>query len=328
MEHEPYNNSVEPIQSIEPKKPELNDTEDKEAGEKPREYPFDGIIVFGHGWSEKSFFLTYEAKMRATAAYQLWKEGMAPKIILTGGPGSADNKKHYQDKGIEIKSNAEQMREMLIRKFRVPESAVEFENQSFRTVDNVAHALNVLAEKNLPRDNFITVSTGYHMDRISQIMKNFGLSSQPVSAEAGLNARARAHADRMKKSEVERAASLDENEKIAQKLTQPEIDRRWLRRAQQYASVVERIKLSNQTIRDELATEPRWQKAMENWAYWGPLALALKGDTLKKFVQDNRGEIESWLERKPDINVTIEDIMLGNFDYRELVKKGREVPSA
>lgn len=64
---------------------EDNATEDNEAREENRKYPFDAILVFGHTWGENGYKLSIEAKMRVIGAYQLWKDGIAPYIILTGG---------------------------------------------------------------------------------------------------------------------------------------------------------------------------------------------------------------------------------------------------
>ena len=60
--------------------------------------------------------------------------------------------------------------------------------------------------------------------------------------------------------------------------------------------------------------------------YWLPLALAVRGDKLRELVTTYRSEVEEWLERHPDIEVTMDDLIEGNFDYKELVTKGREIP--
>jgi len=306
-----------PAESIESKKAiERTDIEREKSIEAP--HPFEGgIIVFGHGWSREApigggWQLSPEAKMRTIAAYQLWKEGLAPRIILTGGEPREEDKQKY---GPNILSNAEQMARMLKKRFNVPEEAIEIETESIKTVDNVAHALNTLEKKGLPTDNFVTVSTGYHLDRITEIMKKFNLSSRPISAEQALNDRAKEHAEKMRQRE--RKAGLDEEE----------IERRYLMRKNRYDKVIHRIYRNNETIQQEFKNEEKWLRATKEMpGYWLPLALAVKGEKLKEIVEKHREDIEEWLERHPDIELTIEDLIQGNFDYRELVKKGREMP--
>lgn len=293
--------------------------ENRETAEEKKEYPFDGgILVFGHGWAKRSesggWQLSPEAKMRATAAYQLWEEGLAPRIILTGGaPSELDKEKYGQDIAA---SNAEQMREFLISRFKVPEEALLFEDQSFKTVDNVAHALNELDGKGLPTNDFLTVSTGYHMDRINEIMGKFGLKSQPISAEQALNSRALEHAERMREREV--AKGLD-----------PEtIEKNFLARKGLYDRAIHRIYRRNETIQNEFKAEEKWLKSTQEMpGYWLPLALAVRGDKLRELVTTHHSAIEEWLNRHPDIGMTTEDLIEGNFDYKDLVNKGREMPT-
>jgi uncharacterized SAM-binding protein YcdF (DUF218 family) len=288
--------------------PTIEIQEDNE--DEPR-CPYSGIIVFGHGYSNSVYRLSPEAGIRALAAYQLWKDGVAPRIILTGGAASESSKQKYGD---DLQSNSETMRDFLIKFFRVPPESIVIEDKSIKTVDNVAHALNSLDGQGLPTDDFVTVSTSYHMERISDIMNKFGLKSAPVSAESALKSRSRQHADRTKVKE----SMLG--------LPEAEIERRYQYRLHRYDRFTEKLRLSDPVIVNELRDEPKWQEAMQQWGYWGPLALAVRGEKLREIVENNRPDIESWLARHPDIGVSLEDIIEGNFDYLELVNKGREVP--
>ncbi|MCX6808392.1 MAG: YdcF family protein [Candidatus Berkelbacteria bacterium] len=304
----PSEDSTEPIQ----------DDLETELREDLTRFPFEGgVIVFGHGWSRKNklgggWQLSTEAWIRAVGAYQLWHEGLTPRIILTGGqPGERDKEKH----GSDIIANSEQMADFLEKKFNVPRSAIVTETLSTKTVDNVAHALNQLQQKGAPCDNFLTVSTGYHMDRITNIMEKFNLHSQPVSAEAGLNERALEHAMKMKAKEIEKG------------MDPIEIERRFQIRKRRYEKVLEKLHRVNEKIKQEVGAEETWLNAMKEIpGYWLPLALAVRGDKLKELTEVHKEEIEAWLERHPDIGVTFDDIVLGNFDYMELVAKGREMP--
>lgn len=278
--------------------------------EERKDFPFEGIMVFGHGYKAKGYRLSPEARMRAIAAYELWKDGVAPRIIFTGGPPTqADREKYGQD----LHSNAELMREMLLRRYQVPEGAIMLENQSFKTVDNVAHALNEMEGQGVKVENFVTVSTGYHLERIQKIMKIFNLKSAPVPAEEMLNARAREHAEKMKARDIARG------------LSSGEVEKNYQMRANRYERLINRLKGRDPVILSELQDEPKWSKAMENWGYWGPLALAVRGEKLKALVDQHQDEVESWLGRHPELEVTMEDIIAGNFDYRELCR-AREMP--
>jgi len=180
----------------------------------------------------------------------------------------------------------------------------------------VAHALNELDSQGLSTDNFLTVSTGYHMDRISEIMGKYNLKSQPVSAEEALNSRALEHAENMKQKDIEKG------------LTTIEVEKRFLERKGKYDRAIHRIYRNNKQIQGEFEAEEKWRKATEEMpGYWLPLALAVRGDKLRDLVETHRVEIEAWLGRHPDINLNEEDLIEGNFDYRQLVEQGREMPS-
>lgn len=275
--------------------------------------PFDGVVVFGHGWSKKGWRLSWEAKARALAAYELWKNGAAPKIILTGGkPGPSSFVEH----GDDILPNCEQMKAYLVDRLNVPEEAIILEDEpgSSKTVDNVGLALNTLDRENLKSDNFITVSTAFHLERITKIMDRYGLKSEPVYAEKMLAEISKDHAEKMKEKDIKKGLSEDE------------INKNYNHRIGLYPRMLEKIMIKDQTYFNELKNEPKWNEAMEKWGYYGPLLLSVKGERLKQLVARDKDQTEAWLERHPDIDVTIEDLIEGNFDYRNLVEKGREMP--
>lgn len=279
--------------------------------EKFGEYPYSGIVIFGHGAREdEPEKISQEARIRMLAAFQLWKDGVAPRIIVTGGLPENDWKAY----GSHVKPSGELMKEYLME-LGVPEEAMVFEYKSTKTVDNMAHALNELQAQGLPTDDFVTVSTGYHMERITDIMRKFGLKSAPVGAELGLLSRAKETADRMKEVDIQNGLPADRVEANYQK------------RLHWYDDVMEALKLTSPNLQGELRDESKWQEAMKQWGYWGPLALAIRGPKLREIVEKNQEDIEAWLERHPDMGVTLGDLLEGNFDYMELVAKGREVPA-
>jgi len=240
-----------------------------ETAEKKTEYPYNGIIVFGHGFRGEREKLSIEARIRILAAYQLWKDGVADRIIVTGGLASDEDKKKF---GKDLTSNGELMRDYLVNELGVPAEKVEFENKSVKTVDNVGHALNVLREKGLPEDNFVTVSTWYHMRRIAEIMKKFGLNSAAAGAEEGLLSRAKEHAEKMRQRELIAGVPIEK------------VDQNYHMRLHRYDRMMSRLSLKDPGLIGELKNEDKWLEAMKDWGYWGPLALAVKGEKLKEIV--------------------------------------------
>lgn len=276
--------------------------------EEERKYPFDAILVFAHGLQEKGYRLSHESRMRAIAAYEMWKKEVAPIIVLSGS-----------------------MCEMLMKRFKVPENAIVVSNQFIKTVDEVPQDLKELERRGIPAKEFVTISTGYHLERISDIMNKFGLNSAPISAEEALNDRTRNHADKMKEKLSRKRERLVAQGVPSQKLedlglTPAQIERHYLTMRHRYDKVINALKLKDPILVNELRNEPKWQKSMEDWGYWGPLALAVRGDKLKELVEKYQGDITAWLDRHPNLDVTIEDLIEGNFNYRELAEKGRELP--
>lgn len=289
-------------------------------------YPFDGIIVFGHGWSKPSkvgggWQLSQEAMMRVTGAFELWRQGLAPKIILTGGQPGENDKKTFGD---DIVANSEQMAEIIEKRFKVPKKAIIIENRSTKTVDNVGYALQEIKvlEEQKPEDqkmniedlNFLCVSTGYHTARIQKIMDKLGLKSETRSAEDALNSRCEKFAERMAEKERTRGKS----EEIIQKNFEI--------RKSRYKNVIKRIFQTNQGLQGQMASEPKYAGAMDNFGFWGPLALkSLPAEELLNLTQKNQAEIEAWLDRHPELELNFEDILESNFDSNEIVK-AREFP--
>lgn len=299
--------------------------EENEA-EESDSYPYDGIMVFGHGWSKPAkvgggWQLSQEAMMRVTGAYELWRQGLAPKIILTGGQPGENDRATF---GADIVANSEQMANMLQKRFKVPTEAIVTENRSTKTVDNVGYALQELKDiedqkpENPKRDlsdlNFLCVSTGYHLERIQKIMDKMGLKSNALSAEQALNGRAEQFALRM--ADKERARGVDEATVVKN------LDIRKSR----YEKAIQRVFQVNQGLQSQMATESKYVGAMDNFGFWGPLALkSLPAEELLEFSQKYQSDIEQWLSRHPELELTIEDILENNFDPGEIVK-ARELP--
>lgn len=114
--------------------------------EKDKIQKADIIFVFG----SKSTF-------RVEKAISLYKDGYAPKILLSGkGP-------FYERSKGEI-SEAEKLAKFAIE-HGVPESALILEIESITMPDNVKRSLNILERENIPHASFILVNSPFSQRR-------------------------------------------------------------------------------------------------------------------------------------------------------------------
>jgi len=94
----------------------------------------------------------------ADRAAELWLQGWAPLLVMSGGLGN-----FTQDMWTE--SEADQFAAIAIRK-GVPEAAILVENKSTNTGENIIYTQRLLQEKGLDPQNFIVVQKPY-MERRS-----------------------------------------------------------------------------------------------------------------------------------------------------------------
>jgi len=94
----------------------------------------------------------------ADRAAELWLQGWAPLLVMSGGLGN-----FTQDMWTE--SEADQFAAIAIRK-GVPEEAILVENKSTNTGENIIYTQRLLQEKGLDPQNFIVVQKPY-MERRS-----------------------------------------------------------------------------------------------------------------------------------------------------------------
>lgn len=132
---------------------------------------FDAIVVLGGGIApavppEREFPSLTESADRIWAAARLYRAGVAPRIIVSGGGFLAENKG-------PATTEAEAMRRFLVE-LGVPDSAIASEGTSNNTVENIFNVRKMVGDKPVA-----LVTSGYHMPRALRI-----------AAEAKLNASA------------------------------------------------------------------------------------------------------------------------------------------
>ena len=132
---------------------------------------FDAIVVLGGGIApavppEREFPSLTESADRIWAAARLYRAGIAPRIIVSGGGFLAENKG-------PATTEAEAMRRFLVE-LGVPDSAIASEGTSNNTVENIFNVRKMVGDKPVA-----LVTSGYHMPRALRI-----------AAEAKLNASA------------------------------------------------------------------------------------------------------------------------------------------
>jgi uncharacterized SAM-binding protein YcdF (DUF218 family) len=114
-------------------------------------------------------------KARLDHAVDLWKRGIASKLILTGGRGTGDTT-----------SEAEVGKRYVI-KAGVADNAILLENQGRTTSASIAATAKIMKTQNLERA--VLVSDPFHMLRLQILAKQFGVESvtsptrtSPISA--------------------------------------------------------------------------------------------------------------------------------------------------
>lgn len=119
----------------------------------------DAIVVFGA--AEYSGHPSPVYKARLDHAYTLFREGLAPLIITTGG-AAADP--HFSEGGVG--------RDYLVSR-GVPDAAIIAETQSSDTSESAERIANILRANHL--STCLAVSDGYHLFRVKQMLEKQGI---------------------------------------------------------------------------------------------------------------------------------------------------------
>jgi uncharacterized SAM-binding protein YcdF (DUF218 family) len=145
-------------------------------GSRDRAKVSDAIVVLGAAqyWGKPSPVL----RARLDHAVELWRRGMAPRIVLTGGVGVGDTT-----------SEAAVSRKYVIGE-GIPDSAILLETTG-RTTRESLRSVAVMLQSRDSR-SVILVSDPFHMLRLDILARRFGLvpytsptRTSPISANAG-----------------------------------------------------------------------------------------------------------------------------------------------
>ena len=117
-------------------------------------------------------------RARLDHALELWRRGLAPRLILTGGTGVGDTT-----------SEAAVGRRYALRR-GVPDSAIVLENRGRTTSESMRAVAGYMETR--PSSKVILVSDPFHMLRLSILARRFGLTpytsptrTSPISRRVG-----------------------------------------------------------------------------------------------------------------------------------------------
>jgi uncharacterized SAM-binding protein YcdF (DUF218 family) len=145
-------------------------------GSRDRAKASDAIVVLGAAqyWGKPSPVL----RARLDHAVSLWRRGMAPRIVLTGGVGVGDTT-----------SEAAVGRKYVIGE-GIPDSAILLETTGRTTRESLRSVAQMLQSRD--RRSVILVSDPFHMLRLDIVARRFGLipytsptRTSPISANTG-----------------------------------------------------------------------------------------------------------------------------------------------
>ena len=136
---------------------------------------YDAIIVLGgvSSWDpEKSRIQFVRSSDRLMQAIALWKNGVAPKIVYTGGSGSLRHPEHAEGRFVLN----------YLRSIGIPDSAMVFEWDSQNTHENAVKAKPLL-QKHAPGGKYLLVTSAFHMRRAAGCFNKVGIKVAPYSAD-------------------------------------------------------------------------------------------------------------------------------------------------
>jgi uncharacterized SAM-binding protein YcdF (DUF218 family) len=139
---------------------------------------YDAIVVLGGGIApavppERNFPSLTDSSDRIWAAARLYKQGVAPKIIVSGGGFLSENSG-------PATTEAEAMRRFLVD-LGVPDSAIVDEGESMNTIENIRNVRKLVQDRPVA-----LVTSGYHMPRALRIARaaKLNVAAFPVDFHA------------------------------------------------------------------------------------------------------------------------------------------------
>ena len=131
--------------------------------------PADVIVVLGYGPPvDKEGKPVAEIMRRVEKGVELYKAGLAPGMIMTGG----NTYKHYYESSV--------MKEAAVS-MGVPAEAVIEEREAMDTIGNARYSARIMRERGW--ESAILVSSPYHLKRGKRLFEAAGISVQIAGAE-------------------------------------------------------------------------------------------------------------------------------------------------
>ncbi|PIP21363.1 MAG: hypothetical protein COX39_03325 [Candidatus Nealsonbacteria bacterium CG23_combo_of_CG06-09_8_20_14_all_40_13] len=214
----------------------------------PQAPPFDVLIVFGQGpvQKEQCWGLPTGAKARCIAAAELFHKGQIREVVLTGGKTG----------GEDYPSEAELMRDYLVKKMKVPEESLILEDKSTNTIENFANVLKMIDQKPETYRNLAFLSAGFHLARVEMLADKFLTTGLKFSSDELLKMRSPHH------------------QRWVEKTTNPN---------------------QNEHYQKTLLEENRWMGGLEKIpAYWMPQASATSPERFRQIIKALPG-VQDWL---------------------------------
>ena len=121
------------------------------------QYPYSVILVLGCGPERDGEAISPQSRLRAWYAAQLYKEGKAPFIMVSGGRVHPFKTPY---------SEAEEMKQYLMDVCGIPEEAIIAEPHARHTTTNVRNAARIMLSLGIPTPGIITSGEG-HIDYVT-----------------------------------------------------------------------------------------------------------------------------------------------------------------
>ena len=123
-----------------------------------KKYPYSAILVLGSGPQVDGEAISCKGRVRCAYAAQMYREGLAPFIILSGGRVYPLMTRFTE---------AVEMKRYLMENFGIPEKAIIVDPHARHTTTNIRNAVRIMLENGFPQDKpALMTSTGEQLDYV------------------------------------------------------------------------------------------------------------------------------------------------------------------
>ena len=143
----------------------------------PPEGRWDAIVVAGCR-VDPGGLPSLALQRRTRLGVELWKQGLAPRVVFTGGVGDNPPSEASAAAGYAATLG-------------LPAEATLLEERSTSTEENAAFAADLLEAQGLAASRILLVTDGYHTLRAGRVFGRYFAEVQPVGSLASRSVRAR-----------------------------------------------------------------------------------------------------------------------------------------